>query len=173
MLRGVQLSASRTSEEKKVESDLSGRNNKDCHMSPVACRLASARPIWLIDTWRLCLAPGAVNAPYVALSYVWRKEHFFETRKKDLHRLQLDQAFFDFRNRLGRLRAIEDAIKLLGHLEERYLWVDALCIVQDDDEARHNQVQKYGFNICQCGDQHHSKAKEQCWLWFAWIERHI
>ncbi|PMD34955.1 heterokaryon incompatibility, partial [Hyaloscypha variabilis F] len=38
-------------------------------------------------------------------------------------------------------RVIEDAIKLLGLLEERYLWVDAICIVQDDDEARHDQIQ--------------------------------
>jgi Heterokaryon incompatibility protein (HET) len=118
-----------------------GRNNKDCQICPAACRLISARPNWLIDTYRLCLTPGAVNAPYVALSYVWGKEPFFKTTRKDLPQLQLDQAFFDSRNRLGIPRVIEDAIKVLGLLEERYLWVDAICIVQDDDEARYDQIQ--------------------------------
>ena len=121
--------------------DCDGRNNKDCQICPAACRLAPARPSWLIDTWRLCLIPGAINLPYVALSYVWGKNQFFKTTRKDLPQLQLDQAFFDSRNRLGIPRVIEDAIKLLSLLEERYLWVDALCIVQDDGEARHDQLQ--------------------------------
>ncbi|KAE9369267.1 HET-domain-containing protein [Stipitochalara longipes BDJ] len=125
---------------RRWKRDCDGRNNKDCQMCPAASRLISARPSWLIDTWRLCLTPGAVNAPYVALSYVWGKVPFFKTTRKDLPRLQLDQAFFDSRKRLGIPRVIEDAIKLLGLLEERYLWVDAICIVQDDDEARHDQI---------------------------------
>ena len=117
------------------------RNNKDCQMCPAASRLISTRPCWLIDTWRLCLTTGAVNAPYVALSYVWGEEPFFKTTRNDLPWLQLDQAFFDSHNRLRVPKVIADAIKLLDLLEERYLWVDALCIVQDDDEARHSQIQ--------------------------------
>src|ERR1700733_10268742 len=39
------------------------RNSKDCQMCPAASRLISTRPCWLIDTWRLCLTKGAVNAP--------------------------------------------------------------------------------------------------------------
>jgi hypothetical protein len=58
----------------------------------------------------------------------------------DLPQLQLDQAFFNSRNRLGMPRVIKDAIKLLCLLVERYLWVDAICIVQDDREARHHQI---------------------------------
>ena len=117
-----------------------GRNNKDCHICPAACRLTSVSPSWLIDTWRLCLTSGVVNAPYIALSYVWGKAPFFKTTRQNLPRLQLDQAFFESHKRLGIPKVIEDAIKLLGLLEERYLWVDAICIVQDDDEARHDQI---------------------------------
>ncbi|KIN08923.1 hypothetical protein OIDMADRAFT_153536 [Oidiodendron maius Zn] len=60
------------------------RNNKDCQMCPAASRLILTRPCWLIDTWRLCLTTGAVNAPYVALSYVWGEEPFFKTTRNDL-----------------------------------------------------------------------------------------
>lgn len=39
-----------------------GRNNRDCQICPAARRLTSVPPSWLIDTWRLCLTPGVVNA---------------------------------------------------------------------------------------------------------------
>jgi hypothetical protein len=116
------------------------RQKRDCKMGPATGRLAPARPAWLIDTWRLCLVPGAVNAPYVALSYVWGKHRFFKTLKNNIAQLQNDQAFSDCYNRLGVPRTIADAISVVGLLAERYLWVDALCIVQDDESTRHDQL---------------------------------
>ncbi|PMD22544.1 hypothetical protein NA56DRAFT_570240 [Hyaloscypha hepaticicola] len=81
--------------------DCDGRNNKGCQICPAARRLTSVSPSWLLDTWRLCLTPGVANAPYVALSYVWGKEPFFKTTRQNLPRLELDQAFFESRKRLG------------------------------------------------------------------------
>jgi hypothetical protein len=116
------------------------RHKKDCQMGLASGRLAPARPAWLLDTWRLCLVPGAVNSPYIALSYVWGKQGFFKTLKNNLAQLQNDQAFSDYHNKLGVPRTIEDAISVVGFLEERYLWVDALCIVQDDESTKHGQL---------------------------------
>lgn len=36
---------------------------------------------------------------------------------------------------------IANAISVVGLLGERYLWVDALCIVQDDEITKHNQIE--------------------------------
>jgi hypothetical protein len=109
-------------------------------MGLAAGRLAPARPAWLLDTWRLCLVSGTVETPYVALSYVWGKKLFFKTLKSNLAQLQKDNAFSDCHTKLGVPRTIADAISVVGLLEERYLWVDALCIVQDDESTRHDQL---------------------------------
>ncbi len=39
---------------------------------------------------------------------------------------------------------LSDAIKFTEMIGERYLWVDRLCIVQDDFEAKHAQIHNMG-----------------------------
>lgn len=90
-----------------------------------------------IDTARACLVQGRSDWHYVALSYVWGGTNSFLTTKDLLPSLYkpgvLDQSR---RAILGLPRTISQAIALVKALGERYLWVDALCIVQDGDEKR-------------------------------------
>jgi hypothetical protein len=37
-------------------------------------------------------------------------------------------------------RTILDAMRLVESLGERYLWVDLLCIIQDDEVFKHEEV---------------------------------
>jgi len=37
-------------------------------------------------------------------------------------------------------RSIRETITLVSEVRERYLWVDSLCIVQDDETMKHSQV---------------------------------
>lgn len=37
-------------------------------------------------------------------------------------------------------RSIRETITLVSELGERYLWIDSLCIVQDDETVKHGQV---------------------------------
>jgi hypothetical protein len=37
---------------------------------------------------------------------------------------------------------IDDAITVCGKLRERYLWVDSLCIVQDDAESKASEISR-------------------------------
>ncbi|KAI5804405.1 heterokaryon incompatibility protein-domain-containing protein [Geopyxis carbonaria] len=76
---------------------------------------------------------------YVALSYVWgqitsvgqyrtTKENFQERTKKGA----LKNAPFP--------RTIRDAMVVTGLIGERYLWVDAVCIIQDDEADQKAQI---------------------------------
>ena len=116
------------------------QNKGICHVGHVNAQLTHNRPAWLIDTWRLCLTSGDNQAPYVALSYVWGQTTFFKTCKANIDQLRIDMALSDSHHRFGVPRTIADAIALIGLLEERYLWVDALCIVQDDQSMKHDQI---------------------------------
>ncbi|KAK0714438.1 heterokaryon incompatibility protein-domain-containing protein, partial [Apiosordaria backusii] len=93
---------------------------------------------WLIDTRKQCLVPATANLPYVALSYVWGQTAMLKTERANLSNHQEDGAF-------NRLRAmipttIRDAIDLVPLIGERYLWVDSLCIVQDEEDSKHTQL---------------------------------
>ncbi|PMD40949.1 HET-domain-containing protein [Hyaloscypha variabilis F] len=119
------------------------QNHAACRQWPQTSGLSlNMCPNWLIDTWRMCLVRGTTGVPYVALSYVWGPKEFFKTTRQNLDQLQLDGAFINSHQRLGVPRTIADAISVVGLLEERYLWVDALCIVQDDSITRHSEINK-------------------------------
>lgn len=70
--------------------------------------------------------------PYLALSYQWGEAVSVTTKKSNLkafqHSIKLEELCYVFR----------DAIDLTRKIGYRYIWIDALCIVQDcaDDLAR-------------------------------------
>ena len=69
------------------------------------------------------------NKTYVALSYVWG----------GIHKLQLTKSTAQLLETPGALKTedlpatVADAIEVTRALGERYIWVDALCIIQDDE----------------------------------------
>lgn len=75
--------------------------------------------------------------PYVALSYCWGgdQEKIKTTEANILERLQNIQF-----NSLP--QTIKDAIIVTRELGYKYIWVDALCIVQDNDDDRTMEVSK-------------------------------
>ncbi|KAF8534400.1 heterokaryon incompatibility protein-domain-containing protein, partial [Trichophaea hybrida] len=87
------------------------------------------------------VAVGAdVPLRYLALSYVWggvQNVSMYQTTRGNVGQ----------RLEVGGLEGVEfpqtikDAMQLVAELGERYLWVDAVCIIQDDDEDRSAQIQ--------------------------------
>ncbi|KAL3301285.1 tol protein [Colletotrichum asianum] len=69
---------------------------------------------------------------YVALSYVWGGVSSFRLTKSTLGRLQQPGSVSQIRDRLS--LTILDTMKLVKLLGLRYVWVDLLCLVQDDSE---------------------------------------
>ena len=66
-------------------------------------------------------------APYIALSHCWGKAPIVRTTKDTLSRRRqgIDTSLLP--------PAFQDAILIARRLEVRYLWIDSLCIIQDDE----------------------------------------
>jgi hypothetical protein len=94
---------------------------------PNSAFLAPAAPIWLIDINQKYIVPGMPGMVYIALSYVWGRARNLRAMQSNKQRLQnlgaLDSGGFDIP------RTIRDAMTVVAILQEKYLWVDALCII--------------------------------------------
>jgi hypothetical protein len=94
--------------------------------------------IRLIDVRSKRLIKMREPVKYMALSYVWGNTTMFRTQKKDLKALEEVDGLSSYWNRLG--QTIQDAILFVSSLNERYLWVDAICIIQDDADEMRTQI---------------------------------
>ncbi|KAI3340374.1 HET-domain-containing protein [Ustulina deusta] len=92
----------------------------------------------VIDVEYMRLAKVRSCSRYVTLSYVWGKTKTFSTVKGNLAALQEEGAIRRRRNELPRV--ISDAIDLVRGIGEKYLWVDALCIIQDDNNFKNEYI---------------------------------
>jgi hypothetical protein len=99
-------------------------------------------PQFLIDTMNNCLVPGKGRSTYLTLSYRWGQSGELKALKRNIDQLQKPQVLSDpeFKNQIPPL--VQSAIIVTQRLEERYLWVDALCIVQDDDVSKGAEISR-------------------------------
>ena len=90
------------------------------------------RLLRLIDTEANCLAEKTNLEKYVALSYVWGSVPNFRLTTANRTALLAPCSLSKVYNRLP--KTIKDTIILVRRLGCRYLWVDALCLLQNDTE---------------------------------------
>ncbi|EPE29417.1 hypothetical protein GLAREA_00577 [Glarea lozoyensis ATCC 20868] len=98
-----------------------------------------ARPALLIDVKKKCLTWTESSFRYACLSYVWGGSATLKTVKDNLQCLLELNSLKDRQDEIP--RTIRDTIGLVEQLNIQYLWVDALCVVQDDVESKHTQIQ--------------------------------
>lgn len=85
---------------------------------------------------RLCESIGHDSDPYVALSYQWGGPQDFQATTKSLPHLM--EGFS-----VAELPAtIVDAVKVTRELGIKYLWVDSLCILQDDENDKAHEISR-------------------------------
>lgn len=94
---------------------------------------------WMIDTMSGCLVPAGKATRYVALSYVWGQTEMLRTTTETLDALK-EAGALNENSCLKISPVIRHAIALVPQLGERYLWVDALCIPQDDPECLQRHI---------------------------------
>ncbi len=113
-------------------------------------------PRWLVDTQQQCIVPGLSVHRYLALSYVWPETRASPHSSVDAvpRSLLLDNANltdFQMPGFLGGKHIARQIPMVIRHAEElcralgeRYLWVDRICIVQNDvgDGGTLSQVAK-------------------------------
>ena len=93
----------------------------------------------VIDVETRLVVPAPPDTSYVALSYVWGRAKMYKALKKDFvpHKKRFrhgDSPMVLHLDAIPLPQTIEDAMHVVKQIGARYLWVDALCITQDDDE---------------------------------------
>jgi len=118
---------------------------EDCLTKHQACPQPPPSPSSLR---RLIKVSGSISAPhlklvmnsnisqfhYAALSYCWGGDQSVVLRQHNL------QAWFSNIPYSSLPQTIRDAIKVTRELSLEYLWVDALCIIQDDSQDKLDQI---------------------------------
>ncbi|KAF4846576.1 hypothetical protein CGCSCA4_v006065 [Colletotrichum siamense] len=101
------------------------------HQSTLEAEIPSFR---VIDVPRRCITAMPNSIRYVALSYVWGQVDTYRLLKgnyKDMMR------FGGLTRNWKRLpRTIRDVILFTEAIGERYLWIDTLCLIQDDNDDK-------------------------------------
>jgi Heterokaryon incompatibility protein (HET) len=100
----------------------------------------SGVPQMVIDvrSERVIKTPKSPSFRYLCLSYVWGTVDQPRLTKKTFKNLSKSGSL----NRIALPQTIRDAITLTREMGEKYLWVDCLCIFQDDEENLQEQIEK-------------------------------
>lgn len=111
-----------------------------CKSNAFSSMAPDAIPYLLIDTHKMCLKRSNTGDRYLALSYVWGQSLMLKTLADNFEQHQ-EEGIFQ-RQEIASLipPTVRDAIHFTKHMGERYLWVDALCIIQDDAEIRTREL---------------------------------
>jgi hypothetical protein len=104
-------------------------------------------PGWLIDVENECLVSSA-SLPdpvrYCALSYVWGQAKTSKLTMATRDDFCKPGALSSDNPEVEIPLTIRHTIDLVKALGEKYLWVDAFCIVQDDDTHFHAELRNMG-----------------------------
>jgi len=117
-------------------------HGRHCHGGHEVDGLPTFRPVWLIDCVEYRLIRAHPDDPYTALSYVYeppgRTPHLVtQAANVERHEKEIPQDDLP--------TTITDAIWLTRKLGTRFLWVDRLCIVQDDEAEKQEHVRNMAF----------------------------
>jgi hypothetical protein len=101
-------------------------------------------PARVIDVYSYCVVETPTNCEYLTLSYVWGQKDIAAEMPtltvSNIEALQKLQAL----SRIVLPATIDDALYTCIKLGRQYLWVDSLCIVQDDEHDVKEQLGRMG-----------------------------
>lgn len=96
--------------------------------------------IRLLDVRHHCIRTFSNINPaglrYAALSYVWGGPQPLRLLKSNANQLECDGSL----RQVALPQTIADAIDVTRELDINFIWIDALCIIQDDDNDKSEQI---------------------------------
>lgn len=114
--------------------DLGMRWIRECEANHGAECLKSGltfRPSRMLNTKRQCLEYAPPSCSYVALSYRWPRKTSIKLTAATLDQLEKPGGLGEVMNEVALV--VRDAIELSLRLGYTYVWIDALCIPQEED----------------------------------------
>lgn len=126
----------------KLDVEFVKKAIRNCETSHKECvstsQLATPESMMVIDLHEMCIHSAPDGCRYIALSYVWGKktgDWLTLTRENGVNLSKKDAL-----THASLPQTVKDAMHLTSQLGERYLWVDSLCIVQDDPVFQKQQI---------------------------------
>jgi hypothetical protein len=126
--------------------DLCKAHHEGCRVNPVLKEQGRSHPadevpnFRCVDVVQNCLVKPGRDSQYTALSYVWGRRHFFKTLKSNVKKLEQPHGLENPEYWDEIPLTVKDAMQATREMGLKYLWVDSLCIVQDDDTGRKDEA---------------------------------
>lgn len=95
-----------------------------------------------VDVVNECIVHIPADVRYFALSYMWGGVEQMLLTMENVAELSQPKSLQCYWSKIPSV--IQDAIHFVAALGERYLWVDSLCIVQNDAKMKHHQIAQMG-----------------------------
>ncbi|MCJ1460580.1 hypothetical protein MMC28_010962 [Mycoblastus sanguinarius] len=94
----------------------------------------------VIDVVQNCLVGDVEKCDYITLSYVWGQVEVLRTLKSNIKILSRPGALElpEFQEKIP--WTVRDAMRVTKEIGFRYLWIDSLCIIQDDDTGEKTEA---------------------------------
>jgi len=93
-----------------------------------------------IDLINMSLCHMPHGSDFTALSYCWPATPYLTLKRVNYQELFEKSALLNNMNELP--GTVQDAIKCARELPFQYLWIDALCIIQDDKDHKEKQLRQ-------------------------------
>lgn len=118
-----------------------GQHGSRCAKPSWTISLGPAHPDWVVDTVQECIVCfSEATQRYCALSYTWGQTTQLKNTRAVISELVKPGALGNRAHGSQVPETIRNAFAVTRSLGERYIWVDSLCIVQDDAEGLWRQL---------------------------------
>ena len=116
------------------------RHGPECNEHGWAIAMEKPKFLRVIDVQDYCIksVTESTDCRYIALSYVWGRAKMIKLLYSNMESLMRKNGLLEVVHALP--QTITDAIEVVKAMRERYLWTDALCILQENTKESLEQI---------------------------------